>query len=225
MHTVHLIGSGPSARPAFPACCVNASWGLLPATAAPGVHVFGEMEAAMANPAAVMRSVHFGSGVWMRPTAKDALRAKVNSPLFAEIYEVDLDFGPACLRHLHDDVSLPTGERNVWISSGVLALWVLAHVYKPGRVVISGLDGYPADPAAPVGDDARQGNVTIGGEYAAQIPALPSRPARSAAWCAAMNDRMAEGIDAITNHYTQTQFEFVRKPRHWRNTWRAAVKG
>lgn len=223
IETIHLIGSGPSAagtRLRYPICSVNASW-LLGPRWLPTIHVLGEIEGALAHPGAVVKHCANGVDVWMRPTALDALRGVLDDPALAYVKLADFMFGPPELRDLHNDVELTTCERNAWIGSGVLALWIILEHYRPRRVVVSGLDGYPVDAAAVPAPDARQGYKTIPGEYAEGLTGLPSRPARTATWCAAMNDRAAEGIERLTDWYRGTKVHFPVKPGHWRRTWRA----
>lgn len=221
--TIHLIGSGPSAagvKLRGPWCAVNASW-LLRAPAVPAFHVLGEIEGALAHPAQVVKHCCLSTGVWMRPTALDALRGVLDDPALAYVRRCGFMFGPPELRDLHNDVELPTQERSVWIGSGVLALWILLEHYKPRRIVVSGLDGYPVDHNARPEPDGRQGYMPIPGEYADGLVGLPSRPARTATWCQAMNDRAAEGIERLTNWYTGTKVHFPVKPNHWRRGWKA----
>lgn len=220
--TIHLIGSGPSAnqRTKSPRCTVNSSF-LLRRYRLPSVHVVGEIEGALAHPGDIARMLRYGVEVWMRPTALDALRGVLDDPALAYVKTAGFMFGPPELRDLHNDVELPTCERNAWIGSGVLALWILLEHYKPRRIVVSGLDGYPVDADAQAAPDARQGYKEIPGEYAEGLVGLPSRPARTATWCQAMNDRAAEGIERLTSWYTGTKVHFPVKPRHWRKGWNA----
>jgi hypothetical protein len=194
----------------------------------PNVCLYGEIEAALHHAGAIHSYAAIGVAVWARPTAKAALLDKLPSPVIRDgVRTVPLDFGPAKLRHLHSDTPMPGGERQPWISSGLLLLWVLAEVYKPRRIVVCGAaDGYPVDPTATPRNDARQGTAhNLPGEYAPGITPLPSRPLRSSTWAAAMNRVMQRAAGEITRHYTATEFHWRRRPAIWADDWRATCGG
>lgn len=144
---------------------------------------------------------------------------------------VDRNFGPSCLRDLHEDVewgsqspwgkwpdSLPDyGQRRSWISSGVLMLWLVAEVYRPKVIAVCGLDGYPTDSRP---------------DYAPGLPDLATTkapwdtdPAEAVYRRGQMNERMALGIERITNHYRDVQFVWLQRANHHRLGWRVEVAG
>lgn len=194
------MGTGPS-RSQFPlpdkdralvATC-NAGWTL------PRIDAYGVFEVkAAAEYYKRMRSIgNGGAAVFTRPRIQrkhDTMR----------LFSIGHDFGPAELRDLHEDVQWAEedgtpewGQHIAWISSGVLMMWIVAELYKPRNLYIVGLDGYkPGDP-----------NPVSGYE-------------RTPEWTGHMNDRMAHGIERITQHYTDTNFILLNDPIHRLPSWR-----
>lgn len=227
-----LIGSGPSAgkfpRQSFKnnlhIACVNDSWKLAPRV--PDFYLVAEIPAATVYQGIAATVLGNGGKVFMRPAALQQLT--INH--CGAIQTIDKHFGPPELHELHKARPLPrasTGPRPnaPWISSGVLMLWVLAELYAPRRIFVAGLDGYPAAQEVPQEPVKVQGDTKIEGEYAKGVRALESRPFRTPVWTEAMNKLMAAGIKAITNHYTQTEFVWLSRPNHYRESWRVSIKG
>lgn len=156
-------------------------------------------------------SIH-GATVFSRPQAAlraDAeLRRRDHPVQETGAIRIGLDFGPLSLRRLHIDTD-HQGMGSTWMSSGVLMLWLAAHLLRP-RKIIAALDGYP-----PPGEQ-------VYAEGVSPPPPSSDNHLRPAAWYEAMNDTMARAIGMITRFYSRTEFYLVRKPRHARKDW--AVK-
>ena len=238
MKEVWLIGSGPSAQgitppPEVETACVNASLSLL--SHRPTYYLVGERPAAIEYADEIISCIECGTKVLMRPHAYVQLLKTRGYELTLPPWTVTLihrDFGPDALRSLHNDhgtapkTSKAMRPRNNWLSSGVLMMWWLAHEIKPEKIRVFGLDGYPSQvPENPKFMQVQgwtHGEQQIPGEYADGIKALPTRPARLPEWADAQNGRMAEAIGMITRHYTDTEFEWRRKPLHWTPEWRVS---
>lgn len=228
---IWLIGSGPSARNANPPrhvglACVNGSYELVDRV--PSFYLVAEIPAGYVYLEKILQLRNAGCSVFVRPAV---VRAMKDGGLYLpdDVIVVGNDFGPEHLRGLHKNKPLPIhdGYRPTapWISSGVLMLWVLAELCKPRRIVVCGLDGYQVDPrleSKPAGQSI-QGAEVIPGEYAEGVTPLASRPLRTPQWVEQMNARMAGAIKSVTNHYTSTEFVWLKRPHHWRESWRVKI--
>lgn len=212
-----ILGSGPS-RATTPvsdevhvATC-NAGF------TCPNVKAYGVFEIGAAKAYRQAIKIHRrlpSTMVFVRPDVRDILALDDCSG--RPVYAVGKNWGPECLRELHEDVQFAPeepgvpefGQHVVWISSGVLMLWIIAEWYKPKQIFVAGLDGYPP--------------MHEGSEYSPGIKRIEGAPVRTQAWCEAMNKRMADAIERITNHYTGTDFYWLAKPRHWRDSWRVKL--
>ena len=154
--------------------------------------------------------------VYLRPRSRD--RSGLSDTSRAVI--IDTNWGPRSLVDLHQDVQwadedegVPEyGQHIAWISSGVLMLWIIADIYRPDTIYVTGLDGYPIRM-----DDKY--------DYAQGLPNLapPGLDIMGTERRWQMNKRMAEGIERITQFYTGTEFVWIEKPAHYRESWRARI--
>lgn len=129
-------------------------------------------------------------------------------------------FGPPELRDLLPDRTYPEG-RETWISSGVMALWVLASYSTTREIVVYGLDGFEhADDYDPKLKDA------ILDRYKENtIPAEREHPnvIKDDRWKHRMNAHMSEAIERITNYYKNVKFIWYNKPRHYNDKWNVEI--
>lgn len=212
-----VLGSGPSraqtpiGKDMHVATC-NAGF------TCPGIKAYGvfEMGAAKAYRQAIKIHRRMADTlVFVRPAVRDILA--LDDCAGRRVVVIGRNWGPEALRDLHNDVPIEPetpgvpefGQHVAWMSSGVLMLWIIAEWYKPRQIFVAGLDGYPP--------------MHEGSEYSPGIQRVPGAPVRTPKWCAAMNTRMAEAIERITNHYTGTDFYWMAKPRHWRDSWRVKI--
>jgi hypothetical protein len=210
-----LYASGPSAaywpRPTgIRTACVNASHQLVDR---PNVYAVGEIQAGAKLQGTLRRMVTVGTKVYVRPGVKNIFDLEGT-------ISVGKDFGPQDLRDLHDDVEwgespVPDyGQRRSWISTGVLLLWILADVYRPKRIYVAGMDGYPDEATAH--KDYASGLPNLGYEDL-DVDGLRRRQE--------MNLRMAEGIKRISSHpdYQGTEFIWLSKPNLCMDGWNARL--
>lgn len=87
-----------------------------------------------------------------------------------------------------------------WMSVGVFMLWCLAHVVRPRRICVLGLDGYQYN-----------------NRYDLNIKHRP--PRKPQVFYERMNQHMSDAISIITNWYTRTQFIWLEKPVHYQESW------
>lgn len=211
-----MLGSGPSAGrwpipENIPLASVNAAHNLR------RPNVFGCFEY---HAARNLRHVlpEMARDPKMRVFMRDYSASAANLSTEDGIIVVSKQWGPNELVDLHEDVEWgyteppDHGQRRSWISSGVLTLWILAHMAKPSRIYCLGLDGYPNR-----ADDQL--------DYADSLPSLGfdgldvegKRRRRE------MNKRMSEGIARITSYYTDTEFIWLEEPNHLREDWNIRI--
>lgn len=210
-----LYGSGPSANkwpvpPNVKVACTNASRLLVHR---PDLYGIFEINAGMKLHGAANAMARLGTEVYTRPGVKNMFDMVNAIP-------VGYTFGPEDLHDLHRDVEwgespVPDyGQRRSWISSGVLLLWIIADVYRPERIYVAGLDGYPLLPTAER-------------DYAAGLPNLGYKHLDLEGYRRRleMNKRMAEGIQRISNHprYSSTEFVWLDKPSHYQPEWNVRI--
>lgn len=240
-----VCGSGPSAsRWPVPEHPDGRPWRVATCNAASRLHpspdLFGafELNAGMKCQTAIGRAGQASlSGHPQLSCVRPLVASMLGLSAGRGIMVVDHNFGPPELRDLHEDVewgsrsrwgkwpdNLPDyGQRRSWISSGVLMLWLVAEVYRPAVIAVAGLDGYPTD---------RLSNHRRHPDYAANLPDLATTkapwdtdPEEAVHRREQMNDRMALGIERITNHYRDIRFIWLQRANHHRPGWRVEVAG
>lgn len=203
-----LLGSGPGAEratqlPHMPVACVNGSIGTLKALTGRDPDAYGVFENAAAYAYKSALEEYAAKGcAYMRPYNAGLINLERQAVL------IDEHFGPPelCYLHLSRVVPGPRYNPDTWISSGVLMLWVLLELRKPAVLYVSGLHGYPV------------------GEFEYHETAIvANRPERTPEWCAQMNEHMSDGVEALSNWYTETRIVWLGKPLHWRPTWRVEI--
>lgn len=108
------------------------------------------------------------------------------------------------LQHLNKD-RYYKGGYETWMSSGVLLMWVLTHLYKPHRITVLGLDGY-----VPGADYSTDQELTKAQTY-------------DELWRRRMNEHMSYVIGMLTRHYKETEFIWPIKPNHFDPKWRVKL--
>lgn len=196
-----VLGTGPSSKDFVPPedcliATVNGGHAI-----APRVNAFGifEIKAALAYRNVLNKFIESRRcAVYVRPVVQRTLDLK-------HVIVVPKNSGPLALQPLHqdrwfapEDGTPEYGQHGSWMGSGALMLQLIAHHYRPPVITVVGIDGYRSGDPNPV-----------------------SQYERTEEWCRHWNRHAGDAISAITNHYTDTRFVFVKRPANSDAGWRA----
>jgi len=204
-----LVCSGPSASrwpisPRAKVATVNGAIGLLEDREPDAYGVF-EANAGKSYRPIIKKARRSATQLYLKP-ASLCMSGQIEHR--KSINMIDRHWGPKELLYLHRDVqwkaedpAVPEfGQSVAWITSGVLMAWVLAEVYQPERIYLSGLDLYPEDSK----DEDYATGITKVFDLDTQSDWRERRRQ--------LNKRALEGLRAVTNHYRGTDFIWLEEP-------------